>query len=96
MESRKADFWEKGDTALKKRKISLRTGIVTIIVICWLVPIAITVILSVVLLSNNYQRSVRQEIDAGAENAFRQAQMQLESAIGDSKSVSYDGIIRSA
>ena len=71
-------------------------GLVTTIVICWLVPIIIVVALAGVLLENSYQQSIQQEIDASAENALSQAQMQLERAISDSKAVSYDGIVRSA
>lgn len=81
---------------MKKPKLSLKMGLVTTIVICWLVPIIIVVTLAGVLLGRNYRRSVSQEINASAENALRQVQMQLENAISDSKAVSYDGIIRSA
>lgn len=81
---------------MKTTKISLRTGLMTTIVICWLVPIIIVVTLAGLLLGNSYRRSAQQEIDAGAENALRQVQMHLERAIRDSKSVSYDGVVRSA
>ena len=80
---------------MKKRKISLKIGLLTIIVACWLIPIILVVTLTGVLFGRNYQKTVQQEIDAGAENALRQIQMQLENAIIDSKTVSYDGIIRS-
>ena len=68
----------------------------TTILICWLVPIVIIVTLAGVLFSRNYRNSVQQEIDASTDYALRQVQMQLETAIGDSKAVSYDGIVRSA
>lgn len=81
---------------MKKRKTSLRRGLLTVIVICWLVPLVIVVGLAGWLLENSYQASAQQEIETGAENALQQVQMQLENAIRDSKAVSYDGIIRSA
>ena len=81
---------------MKKPKFSLRMGLLTAILICWLVPIIIVVALAGVLLGNSYRSSAQQEIDASAENALRQVQMQMENVISDSKSVSYDGIIRSA
>lgn len=81
---------------MKKTRFSLRMGLLTTIVICWLVPIIIMVTLAGVLFGRNYRQRVQQEIDASAENALRQVQMQLENAISDSKAVSYDGIIRSA
>ena len=81
---------------MQKRKTSLRMGLLTVIVICWLVPLIIVVALAGVLLENSYQASAQQEVEASAENALQQVQMQLERAINDSKAVSYDGVIRSA
>lgn len=80
---------------MQKKKTSLRMGLLTVIVICWLVPLIIVVALAGLLLENSYQASAQQEIEASAENALQQVQMQLEGAISDSKAVSYDGIIRS-
>lgn len=79
-----------------KRKISLRSGLVAAILICWLMPIVSIVMLSGILLDSNYQKSVRQEIRYEAENALDQVRMQLEDAVWDSKAVSYDGIVRGA
>ena len=81
---------------MKQPKISLKMGLLTTIVICWLVPVIIVVTLAAVLLGNSYRSSAQQEIDASAENALRLVQMQLENAIRDSKAVSYDGLVRSA
>ena len=79
-----------------KPRISLKTGLVSIIVACWLVPILIVVVLSGVLFDRSYRQRVGQELDASMDSALRQVQMQLESAIADSKAVSYDGTIREA
>lgn len=79
-----------------KNNISLRQGLLTVIVICWLVPLIIVVALAGILLENSYQNSAQQEIKTSVENAMQQVQMQLENAISDSKAVSYDGVIRSA
>ena len=79
-----------------KRRISLKTGLVSIIITCWLVPILIVVVLSGVLFDRSYRQRVREEMDASMESALRQVGMQLESAIADSKAVSYDGVIREA
>lgn len=81
---------------MKQPKISLKMGLLTTIVICWLVPVIIVVTLAAVLLGNSYRSSAQQEIDASAENALRLVQMQLENAIRDSKAASYDGLVRSA
>lgn len=79
---------------MKKRKISLKLGLLSAIVTCWLVPILIVMILTGVLFGRSYRKNVRQEVTVSIESAMRQVQMQLESAIADSKSVSYDGVIR--
>ncbi len=79
-----------------KRRISLKTGMLSIIVSCWLVPIFIVVVLSGVLFDRSYREKVYQEMDASFGSAIRQVQMQLETAITDSKAVSYDGVIREA
>ncbi len=79
-----------------KRRFSLKTGLLSIIVSCWLVPIFIVIVLSGVLFDRSYRQGVQQELDASMESALRQVQMQLESAIADSKAVSYDGEIRDA
>ena len=79
-----------------KRKISLRSGLVIAILICWLMPILFIVTLSGVLLNSNYQNAIRQQIQSEAASALTQVQMNLADAIWDSKAVSYDGIVRSA
>ena len=81
---------------MAKPKISLKLGLMMTIVICWLVPIITIVALAGVLFGDNYRRSVQQEIDASAEYALRQVQLQLADAVSDSKTLSYDGIVRSA
>ncbi len=81
---------------MAKPKISLKLGLMTTIVICWLVPILIIMTLGGILFGDNYRRSVEQEIAASADYALRQVQVQLSDAIQDSKTISYDGIVRSA
>lgn len=65
-------------------------------VLCWLVPILLLLATFGILLEETYQRSARQELDGTAQFAMLQLKTELESAINDSKSVSYDGVIRSA
>lgn len=81
---------------MRKPKMSLRTGLSTAIVLCWLAPILLLVTMFGFLLEQSYQRSARQETDDSAQFALAQLQTELEGAIKDSKSVSYDGVIRSA
>ena len=81
---------------MRKPRISLRTGMSTVIVLCWLAPILLLVTVFGFLLGESYQRSARQEMNDNAQFALLQMQSELESAVSDSKSVSYDGVIRSA
>ena len=81
---------------MRKAKISLRTGLSTVIVLCWLAPILLLVVAFAALLEQSYVRSARQETDDAAQFALMQIQTELDNAISDSKSVSYDGVIRSA
>lgn len=75
---------------------SLRSMLMTVIVFCWVVPIAIVAALAGTLLNISYQRSARQELESGAQNALRQVELRLESLFDASKSVSYDGVVRNA
>ena len=79
-----------------KKPVSLKMGLLTTIVICWLLPILIVMVLSGVLFGCSYRQNVLDEIDLSAHNALLQVQVQLEDAIDDSKDVSYDGVIRNA
>ncbi len=79
---------------MKKGSASLKNSLLTTIVLCWLVPIFIIVAFASVLLEGSYRRSINQEVDASVKNGLRQVQMHLEDVIGDSKAVSYDGVIR--
>ena len=81
---------------MKKPKISLRTGLSTVILVCWLAPILLLLTVFSFLLGESYQRSARLETDDAAQYALRQLQAELDGAIGDSKAVSYDGLVRSA
>ena len=81
---------------MKTKKISLKTGMLLIIILCWLVPIAILMSLSGFLLGRSYQESAEQMIRASTDYAVQQVQRQLRSGIEDSKAISYDGVIRSA
>ena len=80
---------------MKRPKISLKNGFLAIIVLCWLVPIILVMSLAGFLLGKSYQQSAEQEVNDSAEYAIRQVNLQIEEAIRDSKSVSYDGVIRS-
>ena len=81
---------------MKHSQISLKFGLTTTIVICWLVPILIVIALDGALFERNNRTRLQQELDSSAAYALHQVQLQLEDAISESKTMSYDGIVRSA
>ena len=46
----------------EKRTCSLRTGLLYVILICWLVPMVIVMVLAGILFDRSYSRSMQQEI----------------------------------
>ena len=81
---------------MNRKKISLKNGLLLIIVLCWLIPIGILFSLAGFLLGRSYQESAEQMIRANADYAIQQVQRQLSSSVEDSKSISYDGVVRNA
>ena len=76
--------------------ISLRRRMITLMVICWLIPIAAVAVIFGTLLSRSYESAQQQQIEVSMQNAFRQLEIRLSAVIEDSKNVSYDGIVRSS
>jgi len=81
---------------MRKAKTSLKMGLLVTIVICWLAPTVTMVTLLSALLGDSYRQSEEQEITAEAESAVERVQTHLQSAVEDSKQVSYDGVVRYA
>lgn len=81
---------------MKNNKISLKTGLLSIIVLCWLIPIILVMSLAGFLLGRSYQESAEQMLRTSVDYAVQQVQRQLNTAMEDSKGISYDGVIRAA
>ena len=81
---------------MKKRPVSLKWGLIVIIVLCWLIPIGLVITMAGVLLTTNYDRYIKQEMDTGIQNAMDQVERNLEDLFSASKAVSYDGVVRGA
>lgn len=82
---------------MKKRKpLSLRMRLLLTILMCWVLPILIVLSLAGVLVGQNYENSLRQELDTVAGNALEQVQLRLELLFESSKAVSYDGVVRNS
>lgn len=80
----------------ERRPGSLKWGLTLATLLCWILPIIIVTAVAAASLNYYYDRTIKQTADAGAENAMRQAELRLASAIEDSKAVSYEGIVRQA
>ena len=81
---------------MKKKPISLRTGLLAFIVACCVFSLLIVLIISARLLSASITRYSRSNLEAKAEGAMRQVELRLSAAIESSKAVSYDGTIKNA
>ena len=79
-----------------KKTVSLRTGLTSMIVLCWIIPIILVMTVAGFLLGKSYQESAEAMIRSSADYAYSQVQRQLKRAMEDSKGVSYDGVIRNA
>ena len=75
---------------------SLRTMMLAMLAICWVLPIVLVTVMAGFLLDLNYRRSAQQELETRADTALRETELRLQTLIEDSKAVSYDGIVRNA
>ncbi len=80
----------------KKQPGSLRTKLVRIILLCWVLPIMIILTVSGVLLRFNYESHFRSLLETDAAYSLRRTELRLNAVFEASKAVSYDGAVRSA
>ena len=80
----------------EKKPISLRTHLLSIVLLCWVLPILSVTLLAGLLLGRSYEQAARQELDSRAQNAVEQLEMRLNAVFEASKEVSYDGIVRNS
>ena len=81
---------------MKKQPGSLRTKLLRIILLCWVLPIAIILTVAGILLRSNYERNLRGQLETDAGYVLRQEELLLNAVFESSKAVSYDGAVRSA
>ena len=81
---------------VKRQPGSLRTKLLRIILLCWVLPIAIILTVAGVLLRSNYERNLRSQLETDAGYVLRQEELFLNAVFESSKAVSYDGAVRSA
>ena len=81
---------------VKRQPGSLRTKLLRIILLCWVLPIAIILTAAGALLRSNYERNLRGQLETDAGYVLRQEELLLNAVFESSKAVSYDGAVRSA
>ena len=82
--------------APQKKPISLKWGLMTAMVACWVIPIVTIVVVAGVLLNHSYEKNLRQSVSANVDHAMEQTALRLTAAMEASKAVSYNGEIREA
>lgn len=80
----------------ERRKSSLRTQLIITVIVCWVMPILLVAASGLFLLSRNYERSMHQELELAGDFAISQSAVHLDTILFESKTVSYDGVVRSA
>ena len=78
------------------RPISLKWGLMAVMVACWVIPIVTIVVVAGVLLNHNYERSLRESASANVDHAMEQVVLRLNNAMEASKAVSYNREVREA
>lgn len=81
---------------MKRNRVSMKWGLMTAIVICWLAAMIIVVSIAGILLNNNFQNNLENTVKQDAESILTQISMRMSDSMESSKEVSYDGVIRSA
>lgn len=80
----------------ERKQLSLRTQLVATVIVCWVMPILLVAASGLFLLTRNYERSMRQELELAGDFAIKQTAAHLDTILFESKTVSYDGVVRSA
>ena len=81
---------------LQRRPISLKWGLMAVMVACWVIPIVTIIVVAGVLLNRNYEQSLRESVSNSVDHAMEQTTLRLSDAMESSKAVSYNGDIRDA
>lgn len=78
----------------QRRRFSLRAGMYAIVLVCWVVPLVATLLISNDQLTRTVRSRIVNTITASAEHGMDSVTDRFSQAIADSKDASYDGQIR--
>ncbi len=79
-----------------KKGLSLKWGLLAIMALCWIVPIAVIFFYSSYAISNNVQERIQDTITTSVDIAFQEIKGNLNSAMDASRDSSYDNTIKNA
>lgn len=79
-----------------KKGLSLKWGLLAIMALCWIVPIAVIFLYSSYAISNNVQERIQDTITTSVDIAFQDIKNKLGSAMDASRASSYDNTIKYA
>ena len=82
--------------AMKRTPRSLRSKLLTIILLCWVVPVMVLIGLTVLFVGREYRRTAKSILETDAAGALQQTKLLFSQAFDDSKEVTYDGVILAA
>ena len=81
---------------MKPSPHSLRSKLLTVILLCWVVPVMVLIGLTVLFVGREYRRTAKSILETDAAGALRQTELLFSQAFNASKEVTYDGVILSA
>lgn len=80
--------------SLKGRAFSLKWGLISIIVGCWILPVALLGGVTSYYINNNINSQITDTITSSAENSVKTSLSQLNSIVSSSRYASYNGTIQ--
>jgi two-component system sensor histidine kinase YesM len=81
---------------IARKGLSLKWGLLVIMALCWIVPVAVILLYSSYSIDNNVQSRIRETITTSVDIAFAQTEEKLKGAMNASRASSYDDTIRNA
>lgn len=81
---------------MKKKKVSLKWGLLTTILLCWITAVLIVITIAGILIDRNFARNLEQTVNRESEGILQQIQLRISDSMESSKEISYDGSVRAA
>lgn len=81
---------------MKEKKMSLKWGMMTAILVSWIAAVLIVIYIAGILINYNFGRNLEQTVQSSSESILNQIQIRFSDSMESSKAVSYDGVVRSA